>query len=171
MLRTMLATFEKIVEYNKKMELNMDMNDQNSAATKQSAMGTIRIMRNNLIHVSADDMMVKYTQFKVVLEAFKKQIEYKFDTVIIEEQQEMELDLVSSGIKSQEKKDWALMMKNESMMNFEDEQLDRWMKLVLLMALVAIGINYLVQYQTTDAVINQTQKIMLFSEKAAEIIS
>jgi hypothetical protein len=56
------------------------------------------------------------------------------------------------------------------MMDVEDSQQDRWMKLVLIMALVAIGVNYLVQYQSVDAIEGQVEKIMLFSEQAAGIV-
>ena len=44
------------------------------------------------------------------------------------------------------------------------------MKLVLLVALVSIGINYLVQYQSVDAIGEQVEKVMVFSEQAAQII-
>ena len=142
----------------------MTINTRNSG-------GTIRLYKSSsMAEVSSDEMMKSYSHFESVLKAFSLQIEFNFDTAIIEKQQDEELDLISSEVKDQEKKAYTELMKKEIMMDAEDSQQDRWMKLVLIMALVAIGVNYLVQYQSVDAIEGQVEKIMLFSEQAASIV-
>lgn len=167
MLRTMFSSFEKIVEHNKKVEQNLD--DQQSAG---QSMQTIRLLKkgNSEIGLSSEELVKYFGLFKNILDAFKKQIEFNFDMAMIEEQQEKELDLVSGEMKDKERAEWKELMKKEIRMNAYDNQLDRWTNLILVLALLAIGINYLVQYQSVDAISNQTQNIMVFSEQAAEII-
>lgn len=55
-----------------------------------------------------------------MLNAFKVQIEFGFDTQTIERQQEEVLDLISSEVKEKEIEAWKELMKKEVIMNNED---------------------------------------------------